>query len=170
MTIERIPAIATIFVYVLFTFTLYFIFSAHIITNRSKLTDCVYTFDIKKHFIEWADSSRSNGIVLSRSKANILFHDTNGTGHGVKLEDALYIFFYKEDIFSVHAATIKGAKVNFGPNNAELIAQNGTKFNIEVWRIILPKFISFLKLCFSYHGRMAPYQNLYLLAQAQYVP
>ena len=38
---------------------------------------------------------------------------------------------YKQDIFSVQAATCKGASVSFTQNSAELRALDGTTFDIE---------------------------------------
>jgi len=47
------------------------------------------------------------------------------------LENALYVPSYPQDIFSVQAATEKGATVVFRPYSSELIASDGTKFDIE---------------------------------------
>ena len=47
------------------------------------------------------------------------------------LENALYVPSYKQDIFSVQAATCKGASVSFTQNSAELRALDGTTFDIE---------------------------------------
>ena len=47
------------------------------------------------------------------------------------LENALYVPSYKQDIFSVQAATCKGASVSFTQNSAELRAPDGTTFDIE---------------------------------------
>ena len=38
---------------------------------------------------------------------------------------------YRQDIFSVQAATNKGASVNFTPYSVELRAPDGTTFGIE---------------------------------------
>ena len=57
----------------------------------------------------------------------------NNEGHNidVTLNDALYIPSYPQSIFSVQAATERGASVIFQPDSAKLIAINGTVFNIE---------------------------------------
>ena len=55
----------------------------------------------------------------------------DGTQREVSLQDVLYIPSYKQDIFSVQAATEKGATVNFNANTAELVAPDGTIFDIN---------------------------------------
>ena len=52
--------------------------------------------------------------------------DVNAT-----LKNALYIATYPQNIFSVQAATERGASVSFNPDSAELVYKDGTKFNIE---------------------------------------
>ena len=49
----------------------------------------------------------------------------------VSLKNALYIPSYPQDIFSVQAATERGASIVFHPEAAELISKGGTKFNIK---------------------------------------
>ena len=97
-------------------------------TSQSLFDD---KFDSDKHFIELADGSRTNGIVQGRGKAQVLIHDSKGSERKVILENALYVPSYKQDIFSVHAATCKGASVSFTQNSAELRAPDGTTFDIE---------------------------------------
>ena len=47
------------------------------------------------------------------------------------LKNALYIPSYKQNIFSVEAATERGASVSFTPNYAKLEASDGTEFDID---------------------------------------
>ena len=47
------------------------------------------------------------------------------------LKGALYIPSYPQDIFSVKAATVNGAEVNFLHGCNQLIHKNGTKFAIK---------------------------------------
>ena len=82
--------------------------TAHIVTNKSKFISFDDSFIPDKHFIELADGSRTNGIVNARGKASISLHDTKNNLHNVILENALYIPSFKQDIFSVQAATEKG--------------------------------------------------------------
>ncbi len=57
--------------------------------------------------------------------------DSTGRYVTASLKNALYIPSYPQDIFSVQAATEKGASVVFHPMSAELISKDGTKFDIE---------------------------------------
>ena len=105
--------------------------TAHIINDRSKFVNFDDEFDSDSHFIELADGSRTNGIVQGRGKAQVLIHDSKGGKRKVMLENALYVPSYKQDIFSVQAATCKGTPVSFTQNSAELRAPDGTTFDIE---------------------------------------
>ena len=105
--------------------------TAHIINDKSKFLNFDKEFDATKHLIELADGSRTNGIVKGKGDAEVLLYDINSKPCYVKLENALYVPSYKQDIFSVQAAITKGASVNFNPSSANLIAPNGTLFDIE---------------------------------------
>ena len=105
--------------------------TTHIITDKSKFHKFDDDFEPSNHSIELADGSRTSGIVSGKGTANIELCDTEGTVHKVELKNALYIPTYQQDIFSVKAATERGATVVFTPDHAELKAPNGTKFNIQ---------------------------------------
>ena len=106
--------------------------TAHIINDRSKFVNFDDEFDSDSHFIELADGSRTNGIVQGKGKAQVLIHDSKGGKRKVMLENALYVPSYKQDTFSVQAATCKGASsVSFTHNSAELRAPDGTTYDIE---------------------------------------
>ena len=47
------------------------------------------------------------------------------------LENALYVPSFKHDIFSVQAATVQGARVEFMPDSAQLKSSDGVNFDIE---------------------------------------
>ena len=83
--------------------------------------------------IELAESggSRSTGLVQGRGTAKVWVQSLDGRSREVNLENALYIPSYQQDIFSVQAATEKRATVNFSPHSAELVAPNGTIFDIR---------------------------------------
>ena len=51
--------------------------------------------------------------------------------HGIYLQNALYAPSYKQNIFSVQAATEKGAIIDFSSDKASLTTRNGTKFDIN---------------------------------------
>ena len=105
--------------------------TAHIITDKSKFTSFKQSFDTNSHCIELADGSRSSGIAQGRGTAKVCVRSLDGEMRDVNLENASYIPSYRQDIFSVQAATEKGATVNFNPCTAELVAPNGTIFDIR---------------------------------------
>ncbi len=105
--------------------------TTHIINDITKFTSLEERFNPNEHFIELADGSRNNNIALKKGTAEISLQDMSGKCHQVIVENCLYIPSYKENIFSVQAATGKGASVEFSNNSAFLSAQNGTKFEIK---------------------------------------
>jgi len=86
---------------------------------------------VNNHCIELADGSKSTGIVQGRGTAKVCVQSSDGEPRDVSLENVLYIPSYRQNIFSVLAATEKGATVNFTPTSAELVAPNGTTFDIR---------------------------------------
>ena len=62
--------------------------------------------------------------------SSVLLHDVNGIPQRVLLQNTLYVPSYKQDIFSVQAATEKSASVSFTPKSVESTAADGTVFNI----------------------------------------
>ena len=70
-------------------------------------------------------------MALKRGDVEITIMDTTGKCVNATLKIALYIPTYPQNIFSVQAATERGASVNFNPDSAELVYKDGTKFNIE---------------------------------------
>lgn len=102
-----------------------------IISDKSEFVRFDNNFDPSSHFIELADGSRTNNLVFGRGDASVILSEVNGQTHTVSLKDALCVPTYKQDIFSVQAATDEGVSVMFNPHDAELISQNGTIFEIE---------------------------------------
>ena len=105
--------------------------TTHIVTDKSKFVQFDESFVAENHYIELADGSRTNGVVSGKGTASVLLHDSEGKPHKVQLENALYVPSYNQDIFSVQAATGKGASVEFKPESAELSTPDGTRFEIE---------------------------------------
>ena len=105
--------------------------TTHIINDKNKFVKLNENFNSATHFIELADGSRKSGIVSAKGDARVILCDKNGNQHKVMLKDALYIPSYNQDIFSVQAATERGASVSFSQNKANLKAENGTVFDIE---------------------------------------
>jgi len=105
--------------------------TAHIITEKARFSYFDQDFNANNHCIELADGSRSNGVVQGKGTANVCIRSLDGKPKEVRLENALYIPSYHQNIFSVQAATEKGATVNFSPTSAELVAPDRTVFDIQ---------------------------------------
>lgn len=104
--------------------------TTHIIHDLDKFTKFHTDFNPEKHYIELADGRRSNNIALRRGDACVTLCDVEGNSHDAILKDALYVPSFKQDIFSVQAATDRGSSVTFSPNDAKLVTPNGTEFHI----------------------------------------
>jgi hypothetical protein len=98
--------------------------TAHIIRDKSKFTSFYESFKSERHYIELANT-------LARGDVNVAIKDLDGKHVNASLKDTLCIPSYPQDIFSVHAATGKGASVNFQPDHARLVHKDSTKFDIE---------------------------------------
>ena len=105
--------------------------TTHIVNHDSNFISEDPSFIPADHFIELADGSRSNNIALKRGSILVKLHSKEGRAVNVKLENVLYIPSYPQNIFSVQSATKRGASVKFYQNRAELIASDGTTFEIE---------------------------------------
>ena len=105
--------------------------TSHIIKDSSKFIKFDSDFNPSNHFIELADGSRTSGVAHGRGATSVLLFDINDSPHKVRLENALYVPSYKRNLFSVQAATEKGASVSFSSKSAELKASDGTSFPIE---------------------------------------
>ena len=97
----------------------------------SKFTTFDDTFQSDKHIIELANGTRANSVALKRGDVDITIVDSSGTPVKATLRNALFIPSYPQDIFSVQAATERGARVTFQPDSSELTYKDGTKFVIE---------------------------------------
>ena len=78
---------------------------ANIINDESKLSKFDDKFTPEKHYIELADGTRSNNVALTRGDVEITIMDTTGKRVNATLKNALYIPTYRQNIFSVQAAT-----------------------------------------------------------------
>ena len=105
--------------------------TTHIVNDLSKFVSFDENFDPKKHLIELADGSKLNNIALNRGTASIALMDSDGNKREGILENALYVPSFKQNIFSVQAATQKGATVQFDKKCAKLVNDDGTVFDIE---------------------------------------
>ena len=70
-------------------------------------------------------------MVAPQSTSSIELCGGHGNVQTALLTNALYVPSYKQDIFSVQAATSRGATVSFTPGRAKHISANGTEFDIK---------------------------------------
>ncbi len=104
--------------------------TTHIINDESKFVSFEKSFNPEEHYIELADGSRTNNVAVKKGTAKFYLEDVDGKMHDIYLENALYAPSYKQNIFSVQAATEKGATIDFSSDKASLTT-SGTKFDIK---------------------------------------
>ena len=105
--------------------------TAHIINDDSKFIFIDENFNPEEHYIELADGRKCNNVAKKRGTATVDIRDEDGKWRKAKLENALYVPSYPQNIFSVRAAAEKGATVQLGQNSSELITSSGLKFPIQ---------------------------------------
>ena len=104
--------------------------TAHIVCDKNKFIRFDESFDTSMHYIELADGSRTNNLVYGKGDASVTLADREGNIHKVLLKDALCVPSYKQDIFSVQAASKYGISVSFSTEDNLLYAPNGSVFDI----------------------------------------
>ena len=104
--------------------------TTHIINDERMFSKFDASFQQEKHFIELANGEKHNNIALKR-EVNFMIMDTSGKCVKACLKNALFVPTFPHNIFSVQAATERGASVHFKADSAELVYNDGTKFNIE---------------------------------------
>ena len=107
--------------------------TSHIVTDEGKFQSFDEQFEPRKHVLELADGVRASGIALKRGAAKVWLRDNTGREVETELTGALYVPSFPQDIFSVRAATSKGATVVFKEGQNKLIHKNGTTFDIKVY-------------------------------------
>ena len=105
--------------------------TTHIVNKDDNFTYVDSSFNPADHYIELADGSRSNNIALKRGTVTVYLKTSEGQKAKVYLENTLFKPTYPQNIFSVQAATKKGASLKFNEHSAELLTSDGTKFEIE---------------------------------------
>ena len=105
--------------------------TAYIVSDKPKFVKFDKNFNPSSHIMELADGSRTSDSALGRGDASVQIKDSNGKFHSVLFKNSLCIPSYKQNIFSVQAATESGATVNFSCNSNELVVKDGTIFEIE---------------------------------------
>jgi len=104
--------------------------STHIVTDRKffKLLDSQFRSD--NHVIELANGEKTSNVVQGCGDAIIPIHDSNGELKEIVLKKALLVPSFKQNIFSVSAATQSGAKVNFLEDYG-ILQYNGFTFHLQ---------------------------------------
>ena len=98
-------------------------------TDKSKFVNFDQNFEPGNHFVELADGSRVNNIVLKRS--NPFIYLCNSKRHMCRcILKMFYIYQLLNKTFSVQAATKKMVRTCFERDNCQLIYPNGAVFNI----------------------------------------
>lgn len=87
--------------------------TSHIVTDIAKFKVFDETFKPKQHVLELADGVRTTGTAQKRGAAEVYLRDNKGRKVKTTLTEALYVPTFPQDIFSVKAATRKGATVIF---------------------------------------------------------
>ena len=105
--------------------------TAHMINSRDNFINPEDNFKPDKHFIELADGTRTPGVVQGKGTETIGIRDTSGRECKLERNNALFVPTFKQNIFSVHAASEKGAVLSFEQDSACLKSPDGTKFPIE---------------------------------------
>ena len=104
--------------------------TTHIINDESKFIQFDDNFNPSCHIIELADGRKLNDLVHKRGNACVELIDVHDNVHKCILHNALYVPSFSQNIFSVQAATDRGANIEFHPDSATLISRN-TVFNIK---------------------------------------
>jgi len=105
--------------------------TAHIVNDKTKFTRFDESFCPGRHYIELANGTKSNSIALARGDVTVQIKDASGQQVTAALKDALYVPLFPQSIFSVQADTAKGVSVIVEPENAKLVYEDGTVFEIQ---------------------------------------
>ena len=79
--------------------------ATHIVHDVTKFIRFDKHFNSNNHCIKLAECSRANKVALKRGDACVQLCDVNGDVNQAILSNALYVPSYKQNIFSVQAAT-----------------------------------------------------------------
>ena len=79
-----------------------------------------------QHTIELADGTKTTGMAVKKGTIEISLKNSEGKVVTGTLDDVLHVPTFPQNIFSVQAATVKGARFNFNQDSSELILNNRT--------------------------------------------
>ena len=100
--------------------------SVHIVNDKTKFKNFTKDFNSSAHVIELADGSRNRSLALGQGDAEMNVLNSEGQLCSIILENALYVPSFAQNIFSVPAATGKGATIVFAENSAKLIQKDNS--------------------------------------------
>ena len=104
--------------------------SAHIVVDDSYFVAYDSDFVPEFHSVELADGKILKSLAEKRGTVQLFLKDSAGNLHEVTLHKVLYIPTFPTNLFSVKAANKNKSSVCFYPEHAELIAPDGTVFDV----------------------------------------
>ena len=105
--------------------------TSHIVNDEKKFVSFDRDFSPNDHYLELASGEKLNNVAKAKGMARVEILDENGIIRETFLKEALYIPSFPYHIFSVKAATKRGAQFYFGHNHGSMSASDGTNFPIN---------------------------------------
>ena len=103
--------------------------TTHIVNDKSLFISFDKSFDKSKHFIELANGQKGN-VAEARGDVKVKTRTEKGQLVDIVLHNVLLCPTYPQNIFSVQAATAKGAHATFSENNSKIVYKDGTTFEL----------------------------------------
>ena len=104
--------------------------TTHIERNEANFTNFNQSFNPEEHSIKLADGNCKTDIVKGTGTVFNQFNDTEGKSFNVKLNDALLIPNFSQDIMSVYKSVKSGCTITFAPEGSFLKTKSGNIFDI----------------------------------------
>ena len=104
--------------------------TTHIVNDKNLFTSFDKSFDPKKHFLELANGEKGN-VAEGKGDVKVKTFAKGGKTVEITLHNALFCPTYPQNIFSVQAATEKGARAIFDENDSKIVYKDGTIFELE---------------------------------------
>ena len=106
--------------------------TSHIIKDIERFKNFGVSIQPDNHFIELADGTKTNGVVLKRGDAEICLVNANGNMESINLKWGIIYTLLPTGYIFCQVCHGKWGGIIFKKNKNELIHKNGTKFNIFV--------------------------------------
>ena len=104
--------------------------TSHIVNEDKGFIEVDDNFKPQNHMIELADGTITKSDAQKKGTVKMNLTDENGEVRTTYLHDALYCPNYPHNLFSVRAATAKGAEIHFTADHDELLWDN-VKYPIQ---------------------------------------